>query len=176
MADESTTEHLSPEIFVDLLDGAPLDAAYRQHLRNCSGCRQELAGLERTLSVVGPALAGEVEGPDSTVSPMDRTAKTEWRYAVWASAAAVLLSVLVSRPRHPSVTSTAAEYETLLAPIEEDEDYRLLLTLSRDVEDPEFLFDAVQYKAPFSPDPNELTPAEQTSLLGALARALRSSS
>lgn len=164
-----SSEHLSPETFVDVLEGAPVDAAHRQHLSACQECRGELDGLEKTLSTLKSARDGE-RGANFS--------RRLWRYARWASAAAVLVLTLVSQTRAPSHVAAPAAPEgvMLLPPIDDDGDYRLLLALAREAGDSDVLLDAVQFSTPFSSDPSELTPDERERLGEEIAEALRSSS
>jgi hypothetical protein len=167
MPDRISEEHVSPETFVDLLEGAPVDASHRQHLARCQDCRRELEELERTLSVLRTDAGAELPAV-----PARRWQRTVF----WAGAAAVLALVLVSQPRNPSDGSASTEAEQFLPDIDEDPEYRVLLAISLETEDSEVVLDAVHFSEPFSPDLYELTPSERRSLAEELVRLLRSRS
>ena len=38
MTSERQPDHLTPEVFVDVFEGSPVDASWRQHLENCDQC------------------------------------------------------------------------------------------------------------------------------------------
>lgn len=167
MSREHDTTHLSPEAFVDVIDGAPVDASWRQHLESCERCRRELDELRETLSLFN----AETSAPAPASPPRGSTPR-------WvAVAAAVLVTVLggywFSLDRE--VPQPLAESEELLPPIDEDEEFQLLLALSNAVDDdlPEVgnvVDDALAI------DPSRLTPEEQELLVEQLTEEMRSSS
>jgi hypothetical protein len=165
MENRSSNHHLDPETFVDLLEGAPVDASHRQHLGRCEECRRELEDLRETLAL----LESEDEGKQGSV-PARR-----FRYLWWAAAAAVLVAALASLSRNGPVPE-ATELESLLPPIEEDSDYRLLLSISLETADAEVVLDAVEASTPFASDPVELPPDERTRIAEEILRMLRSRS
>lgn len=170
MSREHDANHLSPEAFVDVIDGAPVDASWRQHLASCERCRGELEELRETLSLLD---ANAETSAAAAASPPRRGPTRGWV----AVAAAVLLIALggywlsVNR----ELPGPSADSEELLPPIDEDEEFQLLLALSNAVGDnlPEVggLVDDE-----LALDPSRLTPEEQELLVEQLTEEVRSSS
>ncbi len=148
---DMANQHLTPELFVDLLEGAPVDAERTRHLASCAACRLELEELRETLGVVR----------STTLS-----ASAGRRYMTWAAAAAaVLVAMLFFHGRAP------VENDEILPPIGEDLDYQLLRELSRELSDEEPLVPLLEaFEVP------ELTPAEEHDFLERLASDMRSTS
>jgi hypothetical protein len=169
----STNEHLTPELFIDLLDGAPVAAECRLHLTECAECREELRELEETLGLLRSGEKDERPAPPARAS-------RRYAYLWWAvSAAAVLVAVLLSLDRGSDAVDSspaARAEEMLLPPIEEDDDFRLLLALSEESEEIDFLDEVNAFPGLHPPDASGLTPGERQNLLEELARDMRSSS
>lgn len=102
------SRHLSPEEFVDAIDGA-LQGKRHEHLEHCAECRQELDALG--------ALMRDVQSSDQAPSPSplfwdhlpgrvvsaatlapERTARSGWRFAWPAVAAVSALAILLALP------------------------------------------------------------------------------
>jgi hypothetical protein len=153
------SEHLNPEEFIDVLEGAPVEAEIRRHLASCVDCRLELRDLEKTLGMV---------------REMRSDAPAYLRYALWAGAAAAILVAVAFLYRTAPVSGpneAAADIE-LLAPIGEDSDYQLLEALSQQLSDD----DAFSFLQQDFPDLSELTSPELRDLLDRLAREMSSTS
>jgi len=167
---EHDTTHLSPEAFVDVIDGVPVDASWRQHLESGERCRRELDGLRETLSLLD--VNAETSAPAPGTVPR-RGPAPRWV----AVAAAVLVTALggywLSLDRESPPPS--AESDELLPPIDEDEEFQLLLALSNSVDDdlPEV---GSVVDDELAIDPSRLTPEEQELLVERLTEEMRSSS
>lgn len=154
MKDGVSGEHLTPELFVDLLEAVPVEAEIRQHLASCVECRRELRDLEEALGM----LKAEARG-----------ASRFRRYALWAGAAAAIVAAAVTllyRFIPPGEPYPEAAEMRLLAPIGEDRDYRVLEALSPRLETD----DALALPFPDFPDASELNPGELRDLLERLAK------
>lgn len=168
MSDQHGAKHLTPEAFVDMIDGTPVEASWRQHLESCERCRRELDELRGTLSL----LSTDTSAPAPTLPPRRRPVPG-WM----AVAAAVLFAALggywLSVDRE--LPGPAADAEELLPPIDEDEEFQLLLALSNAVEDdlPEV---GSVVDDELALDPSRLTPEEQELLVERLTEEMRSSS
>ena len=168
---QSENGHLAPEAFVDLLEGAPVEASHRLHLDRCDRCRRELHELQETLAL---AKMGDVLGTGTEVAPKRRRP-----FVVWLAAAAAVALVfvgaheldVVGRLQRPG----EAPAEALLPPVDQDDAFQLLLALSREAEawPPEGAGAAV---GPDFPLPEELSPDERERLLQALAEELEGGS
>ena len=102
--------HLSPRVFVDLLDGTVADTAV-SHLASCASCRNQLAELRATRQAAFEAGVPEpsplfwnhlsarvrdaVAGEPAQVAPWWH-AEWSWRIAGFASAAAAAIAVAVA--------------------------------------------------------------------------------
>jgi hypothetical protein len=151
--------HLTPEQFVDLLEGSPVEAEVRQHFSSCVECRQELRGLEETLG----AVRAESRAPSSLL-----------RQASWMGAAAAIVAAVVFLYRGAPENAPypeGAEFQ-ILAPIGEDPDYRLLEALSGQIVDDETLALPL---ADF-PDASELDSGELRDLVERLAQEMSTKS
>ena len=84
MTSERQQDHLTPEVFVDVLEGSPVEASWRQHLENCSDCRQELEALEQTLAI----LKEDVGTAAPLALPSVERSLSRW----WTTAAAVVIA------------------------------------------------------------------------------------
>lgn len=121
------SRHLSPEEFVDAIDGA-LQATRREHLEHCAECRHELDALGTLMREVqstdrapSPSplfwdhLPGRVVSA-ATVTP-ERTSRSGWRFAWPAVAAVSALAILLALPQvRRSITPVMPE---VLQPIAE---------------------------------------------------------
>lgn len=165
MTTERERDHLTPELFIDVAEGAPVDASRRQHLENCSECRQELAQLEQTLAILHDDLGA--------AAPSARH-RLRWWFAT-AAAIAVAVSALYWTNHEQSPTSAeVSEAEQLLPPAEQDQEFQLLLALSgamdEDLDGP-----ASWSFEEFRLDAGALTPTERQRFVEELAEAMRSS-
>ena len=182
MSSERQQDHLTPEVLVDVLEGSPVEASWRQHLENCSDCRQELEALEQTLAI----LKEDVGTAAPLAPPSVERSLSRW----WATAAAVVIAagaaywMSVDRsgtaPTSAEVPEVAKvpEVEDLLPPLEQDEEFQFLLALSGamdeeldDVASPSFegfALDAFMF-------PGGLTPGERQRFVERLTEAMRSS-
>ena len=167
MSDRS--EHLAPEVFVDLLDAAPVDASHRQHLAECQLCRAELEELRGTLSVLIPS-----DGPSSEADGRKR----HWLRWVAAAAAAIVATASVywgfdvSEP----VGSRAVAIEELLPPLERDAEFQLLLALTDALGEEWDSEEVSGYESETGLDPGDWTAGERRRFVEKLAEELRSSS
>lgn len=153
MKDGVAGEHLNPELFVDLLEAAPVEAERRQHLASCVECRRELRDLEEALGMVKAEARG---------------GSRFRRYGLWAGAAAAIVAAVALFYRSIPLSEPqpeAAEIR-LLAPIGEDPDYGILEALSPQLESD----DALALPFPDFPDASELNSRELQDLLERLAR------
>ena len=109
--------HLSPDTFVDLLDGTLSDASV-PHLESCEACRRQLSGLRITWDA-----AAAVEAPEPSplfwdhfsarvreavsTEPLARGSRIfeHWRMAVVAAGAAAVLVVAALGPLRPASVS-----------------------------------------------------------------------
>jgi len=168
MTSERRRDHLTPEVFVDMVEGSPVEASRRQHLEHCLECRQELEELRQTLSILHEDVG--------TVAPPAGTRLRWWL----ATAAAIALAVsalywmtLDTSGIAPLSTRTV-EVEDLLPPVEQDEEFQLLMALSGSMA--EELDGAVSPSFEGLPlEASGLTPAERQQLVEELAEAMRSS-
>ena len=173
MSSERRQDRLTPEVFVDVLEGSPVDAFWLQHLENCSDCRQELGELEQTLAILNEDVGSAAPLAPSPV----RRSLSRW----WATAAAVVIAVSVAYWMNLDRSETApasAEVEDLLPPLEQDEEFQFLLTLSgaMDAELDEVVspsFEGIALEAFVYP--GSLTPEERQRFVERLTEAMRSS-
>ena len=179
MTSERQQDHLTPEVFVDVLEGSPVDASWRQHLESCSDCRQELEALEQTLAI----LKEDVGTAASLAPPSVERSLSRW----WATAAAVVIAAgaayWMSVDRSGTAPTSAEvpevpEVEDLLPPWEQDEEFQFLLALSGamdeeldDVASPSFEGFALEAFV----FPGDLTPGERQRFVERLTEAMRSS-
>ena len=175
MTSEHETSHLSPEIFVDLVEGSPVEASRQQHLSTCAQCREELMELEQTLS-----LLHEDTGASALLEPV-RPARRG--FPAWAATAAAVLMAAVGlywlvaeKGPGAAVPRLNAEIEELLPPIDEDQEFQFLLAVSdATTEDSEL----VEITAPvfdgLALDPAPLTPGERQRFVERLTEEMRSS-
>lgn len=153
------SEHLTPEEFVDLLDSAPLEAGRRRHLESCLSCRRELRELEETLGMV------KAEA---------RHAPRLSRRAAWLGAAAAIAVAVLFLHRAGDVLeapSVGLEIQ-ILAPLEEDFEYRVLEALAGELSDDE----ALALPLADFPDASELSSSELRRLAEELAREMSETS
>jgi hypothetical protein len=185
MNDREADQHLTPEICIDLLDGAPVEACHRLHASRCDTCRRGIDELTDTLTLLRSAEEREVTG----VTGREEIGSRGKGFGVWLVAAAAFLVALVliyptvrpdgwsdGRPeawmseRDASVT----EPEGLLLPVERDEAFQLLLVLSDEVAGSEAMgFEREETDAVFSAI-DELTPEERGFVLEQLTEEMRS--
>ena len=186
MNDRGADQHLTPEIYIDLLDGAPVEASHRLHVERCDACRRELDELTGTLTLLSSAEEREVigiAGPEE-IRPRGKG------LGMWlVAAAAFLVTVVLIYPTvkpdgwsdgRPDAwmserNSIVSEPEGLLLPAERDEAFQLLLALTDEVagseamafvgEETDFVLSAI----------DELTPEERGLVLKRLAEEMRSS-
>jgi len=176
MTSQRQQDHLTPEVFVDVLDGSPVDASWRQHLESCSECRQELDELEQTLAILNDdvATAAFLAPP-----PVERSL-SRW----WATAAAVVIAasaafwINLDWSGNAPASTEVPEAENLLPLLEQDEEFQFLLALSGVMDDelddgasPSFeglAFDAFVFSS-------GLTPGERQRFVERLTEAMRSS-
>ena len=169
-----TNEHLSPEVFVDVLEGSPVDASWHQHLSTCSQCREELRGLEQTLALVSVDANAPPVAVSMSMRPMQPTRVVPaWAAAVGAAllAAVGVYGFFATRDTSPA---SSAEMEELLPPVDEDQEFQLLLALS-DATDAELVEIAVPSFDGFALDPARLTPGERQRFVERLTEEMRSS-
>lgn len=172
-------DHLTPEVFIDVLEGSPVDASRRQHLENCSDCRQELEELEQTL-----ARLHEDVGAVAPVAPPPVRRRLRWWLATAAAVAiAVSAAYWMNLDRSGIVPASAdvedvEDVEDLLPPLEQDEEFQLLLALAGAMDEE---LDGVASPS-FEGLPPEafvfsggLTPAERQRFVEELTEAMRSS-
>ena len=166
MSDRS--EHLAPEVFVDFLDAAPVDASHRQHLAGCERCRAELDELRGTLLLLSPS-----ETPSSEADGRNR------HWLSWAAAAAALVATAsvywgfdVSEPVAPQ----AVAIEEILPPLEQDAEFQLLLALTDALGEEWDSEEASAFESETGLDPGDWTAGERRRFVEKLAEELRSSS
>jgi hypothetical protein len=159
MKEEVAGAHLTPEQFVDLLEGSPVEAVVRRHLSTCAECGTELRGLEETLG----AVRAESRAPSSFR-----------RHAAWLGAAAAIAAAAVFLyPGAPESEPLGESVELrILAPLGADADYRILEALSGQWVDDETLALPL---ADF-PDASELDSGELRDLAERLAREMSTKS
>jgi hypothetical protein len=146
--------HLTPEQFVDLLEGSPVEAEVRQHLSTCFECGAEFRGLEDTLG----AVRAESRAPSSFR-----------RHATWGAAAAILAAAVFLYRGAPESEPHGESVELrILAPLGDDADYRILEALSGQLVDDETLALPL---ADF-PDASELDSGELRDLVERLAQEM----
>ena len=176
MTSQRPHDHLTPEVFVDVVDGSPVDAFWHQHLESCSECRQELDELEQTLAVLDEdVVTAALLAPRPVARSFPR-----W----WATAAAVVIAasaafwINLDWSGNAPASAEVPEVEDLLPPLEQDEEFQFLLALSGamdeevdDVASPSIEglgFDAFVFSG-------GLTPGERQRFVERLAEAMRSS-
>jgi len=196
MVDEQRSQHLPPEIFVDVVENVPVEASFRRHLESCESCREQLVELEEALTfaregfgygtpeepgVFDPGLRQGVASPEAS----RKSGPHPYRRTViaLATAAAVVLGMLAlfGPAGDPEIDAVSIGVDYLLPPVERDEDYQWLVGLS-DLTEPD---DATGWDrsitagSPLSssvPDIGDLTPAERQRLVEQLAQEMRTSS
>jgi hypothetical protein len=177
--DEPGIDHLTPELFVDLLEGGPVAASRRQHLDRCAACREELAELSAALALVKSAdpVDAVVPGPAAGSSRAASPSRLR-RWIPWLSAAALLaMALLLARDSGRVVSREGDEgaIDALLPSVEQDADFQILRALSEELGE-EALFDELYDAGPIPSDLSDLTPAERGNLLDRLAEDLKARS
>jgi hypothetical protein len=176
MKDENQ-EHPSPEVLVDLVEGAVVDAVWLDHVASCKTCSDDVDSLRRALEA---ASTDEVPDPGEAYwdgfnprlkSRIDEESRRPLKRWVWAAAAAAAIAVgfwassywtEVLRPT-PAVSA-----EILLPPIEDDEEYQALLAFAEtDSETWTEVFEDQSYPG-F--DPSQLTADETEELRNKLEK------
>ena len=176
MTNERTRDHLTPEVFIDVLEGSPVDASRRQHLADCSDCRRELEELEQTLAILHEDVG--------TAAPPVRRGLRWW--LAMAAAVAIAVSALywvnLDRSGIAPASAEVAEAKDLLPPLEQDGEFQLLLALSgaMDEEEEEEISDVASPSFEGLPldafvSSGSLTPAERQRFVEELTEAMRSS-
>lgn len=167
MTNERHTSHLPPEVFVDVLEGSPVDASWRQHLETCKACGEEVEELKRTLALLDADAA--IAAP--TLAPAPRRWASSWVAAAAAVLAAVSIGYwgFIEKER---VAPAALDAEELLPPVDDDDAFQLLLALSGAVDE-----DITESMAmdEVGLDPGRLTPEEQQRFVERLEEEMRSS-
>lgn len=169
MKGSSSEPHLTPDQLVDLLDGAPVDAAVKQHLAGCQECAGELSVLEETLSQLHQddvPHPGENYWPEFSSNLHRKLGKTPpGRKSVswyWYVAAAAMLSFL-SWQIVNSVLPERAEplsVEVVLPAVEEDPEFLFLLSVVELSGWTEELEDSLGESSVLNLDPSQLTSEE----------------
>ena len=168
MSDRS--EHLAPEVFVDFLDAAPIDASHRQHLAACEHCQAELDELRGTLLLLSPS-----ETPSSEADGRNR----HWlSWAAAAAAAALVATASVYRGLDVSepVAPHAVAIEEILPPLEQDAEFQLLLVLTDALDEEWDSEEASAFESETGLDPGDWTAGERRRFVEKLTEELRSSS
>ena len=152
--------HLSPDTFVDLLDGTTREDAV-PHLATCEVCRRELDALRATWQAAADA---DVPEPSplfwnhlsarvaSAVAAEGQTTRAPWWRVGWswnvaglaaAAAAAVVVAVLVrpfepaaprAVPAAPAAVAAASADAEPLAPLADDESMALVADLASELD------------------------------------------
>lgn len=162
-------QHLTPEVFVDFIEGSPVDASWRAHLDECRACRVELTELERTLAV----LRADTDATAPLAAPPRTRVAPAW---LGVAAAVVLLSVGAAWlwvEKTPTAT-TSVPLEELLPPVEQDDEFRFLLAVS-DANDVELFEVSEPAFDGFELDPGRLTPSQRQQFVERLTEEMRSS-
>lgn len=170
MTSKKENGHLSPEVFVDVVEGVPVDASWQQHLSACPACQEELGELEQTLSLLNE--------DTETVLPTTEPAREPRGLPAWMVTAAAALVAAVGlywlAVERDASTPTSVELEELLPPVEEDEEFQFLIAVSGAADE-----DLVEIAAPvfdsFALDPQRLTPGERQLFVERLTEEMRSS-
>lgn len=162
MTTERERDHLTPEAFVDVSEGSPVDASRRQHLEDCSECRQELEELEQTLAILHEDVG--------LAAPPARPRLRGWL----ATAAAIAIAVSAVYWMNVDAPAQVVAVEDLLPPVEQDQEFQLLLALSGAM-DEELDGAASPPFEGFPLDASGLTPTERQRFVEELAEAMRSS-
>lgn len=178
MTELMSDKHLTPETFVDVLEGAPVDVSRRQHLSVCVECQQELAELTQTLQLVASS-ERVAEHVESTPAPIVRAPARRGRVVAVVAAAIVVSLVaysLVSPVAAPPGSIETAELDEFLPPVDEDHEFQLLLALSDALTGASVDGDDFDLSVEGAPDPSRLTPTEQKLFLESLEQELDRSS
>ena len=167
MSDRS--EHLTPEVFVDFLDAAPVEASHRQHLAGCEHCRAELDELRGTLSLLTPS---------ETAIPEAGGRKRAWLPWVAAAAAALVATAGVYRVFDVSEPAApqAVAFEEILPPLERDAEFQLLLVWTDALGEEWYSEEVSAFESEIGLDPGDWTAGERRRFVEKLAEELRSSS
>ena len=186
MNEKVAGQHLTPEISIDFLDGAPVDASHRLHLERCDACRREIDERTSTLTLLRSAEERElIRVPGSEEIRPRGKGLGMWLVAAAACLVALVLLYPTMRPdgwsngrsdAWMSQRDSIVSEPDLLLPAEGDEALQLLLKLSDAVAGFEAMaFEALEIDVvPSAID--ELTPEERGFVLERLAEEMRSSS
>ena len=167
MSDRS--EHLTPEVFVDFLDAAPVEASHRQHLAGCEHCRAELDELRGTLSLLTPSETARSEAGGR---------KRPWLPWVAAAAAALVATAAVYRGFDVSEPAApqAVAFEEILPPLERDAEFQLLLVWTDALGEEWYSEEVSAFESEIGLDPGDWTAGERCRFVEKLTEELRSSS
>jgi len=172
MKDENQ-EHPSPEVLADLVEGVAVDAIWKLHVSRCTTCAKEVESLQTTLDAVSAIEVPERDkeywdGFDARLKNRIVTAsKKRSRRWVWAASAAAVVAggfwasaywTGIVKP-YPAVWS-----EVVLPPVEEDNEYQVLLSFAEVLADTEDWIEALEDQPNSEFDPSQLT-ADQTEAL-----------
>lgn len=142
------TRHLSPEEFVDALDGTASGTA-AAHVQDCAACRDELAALRSTVEETRAVESFEPSplfwdrfsarvGEATRALTPEPWWKGAWRPLVAATAAAGLLTLgfllKPMSPLTPLVQERATSGPELTSLSDDDGSWSLMLTLASDLE------------------------------------------
>ena len=173
MTRERERDHLTPEIFIDVAEGSPVDASRRQHLEHCSECRQELEQLKETLAILHDDV-----GAAAPAAPAVRQRLRWWlaTAATIAIAVSALYWMSLDRSGTGAASARKGAVEDLLPPVEQDQEFQLLLALSGAMDEEEDISGAASPSFEGFPlDASGLTPTERQRFVEELAEAMRSS-
>ena len=169
---KNNERHLSPEELVDLLEGAPVDAAAKQHYSGCARCTREVSQMRETVTELRGAELAEpgakywkdfnarLRGAD-----LDRRKTRRW-YGYAAAAAAVILVISswqLGRLTAPQPVEPSS-FEAVLPSIEEDPGFLFLLSVVELADLEEGTEESLEWGAFLDFDPYLLTPEEQERL------------
>ncbi len=163
-------EHLAPEVFVDLLEAAPVDASHRQHLAACEHCRAELDELRGTLLLLSPS------GTPSSVADGRHRHWLSWAAAAAAAALVATVGVYWGFDVSESVAPQAAEIVEILPPLEQDAEFQLLLVWTDALGEEWDVEEASAFESETVLDPGDWTAEERRRFVEKLVEELRSSS
>ena len=182
MSNSSLGEHLPPNIFVDLLESAPVETAWLKHIESCRECRDELGELKSVWAMIvddeSPNTVREVAQTKPRIldSLKFRIPKSRFVYGLAVAATLVISAIAVQWTLNDEEVSTSVESANELLPLyENDVEFQLLLSFVGAIE-ANNVIDALEEYRGSTIDIELLSGDQQQEFMEELAKEMRAES